>query len=42
MYMVSNNDDVVIKASEYIGGIGGGAIVDADDDCSRSVTWALP
>ena len=42
VYMVSKTDDVVIKASEYIGGIGGGAIVDADDDCHRAVTWALP
>jgi hypothetical protein len=39
---MATRDDVVLKAGEMLGGIGGGIIVDSSVDKTKAVAWTLP
>jgi hypothetical protein len=42
IYFVATKEDVVIKAGEMLGGIGGGIIADSDVNKTKAVPWSLP
>lgn len=42
VYMMAMKEDVVIKAGEMVGGVGGGHITDRDDALAKAVPWSLP
>jgi hypothetical protein len=42
VFLMALKEDIVLKAGEMIGGIGGGHITDRDPDLLRAVPWSLP
>jgi len=42
VYLMAIKEDMVIKAGEMLGGIGGGAIVDRDEQLVSAIPWSLP